>query len=108
VRDMAIEDIESELPIRYNEIKKFYKDISCVGSNEWTGRFILIDENTIEPIAIPKSIKSDELKVKMDIYNSMMMAKLAAEEKKIDPIVNAIFTVKPVECKDGKPTVIMN
>lgn len=107
VKDLSLDEINAELPARYNELITFYKDEVCSDATQWGGRYIFAD-CAVEPIAIHKTIRNEEMVSKIDIYNQMMMVKILHEKKECDVKVRfeKVFEYKLVVCKDGKPTVI--
>ena len=54
INNISLEEINSELPKLYNEIKDYYKNTVCNSIDDWQG-FALINEDTKEAIAGKKS-----------------------------------------------------
>lgn len=108
VKDLSMEEINAELPVRYTEINNFYKDQVCSDATQWIGRYIFSGCD-VEPIAVHKTIRNEEMVSKIDIYNQMMVMKIQHEKQSCDVKVrfDKVFETKPVICKDGKPTVIL-
>lgn len=108
VKDLSMEEISAELPVRYNEINNFYKDEVCSDVTQWIGRYIFSDCG-IEPIPVHKTIRNEEMVSKIDIYNQMMVMKILHEKQSCDVKIRfeKVFETKSVICKDGKPVVII-
>ncbi|WP_144062764.1 hypothetical protein [Sphingobacterium paucimobilis] len=106
VKDLSMEEIDSELPVRYKEIKAFYKDVRCTDASQWTGHYIFSDCK-MEAIAVHKTDRHEEMLERIDIYNLMKMRKAASENLNCNKTSsNSVFSIKPVECRDEKPVVI--
>lgn len=109
VKDLSIEEINAELPVKYNEIQTFYEDVTCTDASQWVGRFILTDCD-VEPVAIHKTIRNDQMIAKVDIYNQMMVVKMQNEPPKCgEPErFNKIFESETVKCEEGEPVVTVD
>lgn len=101
-KDLSIDEINAELPIRYKEIQEFYQDIPCTDPGEWTSYFIRTG-CCMEGIAIHKTIRTEEMITKIECYNRLMEAKMNLEEIHCEEICPNM--AKPVQCIDGKPVV---
>jgi len=102
VQNLSIDEINAELPVRYKEIQEFYQDIPCTDPNEWTSYFLRTG-CCMEGVAIHKTIRSEEMVAKIELYNRLMEAKMHLE--KVHCEGGCPNMAKPVQCKDGKPIV---
>jgi|SRR5690606_34902862 len=103
-QDLSLEKINEELPIRYEEIKNFYNDVSCNDSEEWSVGLLLRSECCYEPIAKHKTIDSIEINEKIEIYNRLMERKHQLENTSCIQI-NCEATTNTLSCMNGKPTI---
>lgn len=101
--DLSLDEINTELPKRYQELQDFYKDLTCTNPNDWSSGF-LRKGCCMEGIAVHKSIRSNEMIDKIEIYNSLMERKLGLEKTNCQDR-NCPNRARPVQCKDGKPFV---
>ncbi len=108
--DLSLEEVNLELPIWYEEIKTFYENVSCNDANQWTGRYILSQNCSIEAFAVHKTVGKEEMDNKLDVYNMLMVRKMSLEKTKCESGFPAEKLVKnqPVICEAGKPVVIEN
>lgn len=106
VKDLSIEEINTEIPMRYKEIVNFYKDASCTDPNQWFGRYIFSDCK-LEAVAIHKTIRNEEIISKVDIYNQMMVRKFQLEKPNCGGNLRfeSVFEILPAQCEDGRPVV---
>ncbi|WP_437918654.1 hypothetical protein [Sphingobacterium sp. LRF_L2] len=106
VNDLSIEEIDAELPNRYEKIKTFYKDVSCTDANQWIGRYLVSANCNMEVVAIHETVQNEEVVAKIDLYNLMMIKKLRSEKQEcIGSIYDKFFESKTVQCENGKPVV---
>ncbi len=101
-QDLTLEEIDGELPPRYEDIQNFYNDVPCINASDWQSQFLRTG-CCMEGIAVHKSIGTDEILEKIHIYNRLVEVKLAID-KTTCPGGCPNFA-KPVQCIDGKPVV---
>lgn len=104
-QDLSLEEINAELPVRYEELENFYNDVPCTDADEWSSYFLRTG-CCMEGIAIHKTIRTAEMFDKIHIYNRLMEGKLWLEKVKCVG-VDCPNMAKPVQCIDGKPVVEM-
>ncbi len=101
-KDLSLDEINAELPKRYKELQEFYKDVTCTNPNDWTSHFLRTG-CCMEGIAVHKTIRSTEMKEKIELYNILMENKLRLDKTTCQG--DCPNMAKPVQCKDGKPIV---
>ncbi|MCW8312440.1 hypothetical protein K7A41_14505 [Sphingobacterium sp. InxBP1] len=101
-RDLTLEEIDIEIPRLYKELEEFYKDVPCTNPNDWTSHF-LRKGCCFEGIAVHKSIRSNEMVEKIELYNRLVERKLHLEKTVCQG--DCFSMAKPVQCKNGKPIV---
>lgn len=103
-KDLSIEEINAELPSRYEQIQSFYNDVPCTKPNDWSSHFLRVG-CCHEGIAIHKTIRSEEMYDLVQIYNQLMERKLYLENTNCGLNNTCKTFAKPVICLDGKPFV---
>lgn len=104
VQDLSIEEINEELPIRYDEIKNFYNDTPCIDPTDWTVFPLYLAECCFEPIAVHKTIGVSEVIEKIEIYNRLINRKHQLDNRSCIQI-NCETLTKAVSCISGKPVI---
>lgn len=109
-QNLSLEEVNSELPIRHEEIRTFYQNISCTDANQWNGRYIISQNCGFEAFAVHESIRKDEMDTKLDVYNMLMIRKMTLEGTKCEQafLTDKLLKNEPVKCEAGKPVVIGN
>lgn len=100
---LTIEEINKELPIRYDELKNFYKDVQCTNANEWSLQALLLN-CCYEVIVVHNTIKTAEVLEKIKVYNSLVEVKKMKEQ--ISCLgVQCKNNTQSVKCVNNKPVV---
>lgn len=108
--NLTLDEVNLELPIRYDEIRTFYENVPCTDANQWNGRYILSQNCSVESFSVHKTIRKDEMNTKLDVYNMLMIRKMALERTKCETafLTKKLLSNEPVKCEAGKPVVIEN
>ncbi len=105
-QDLSLEEINEELPVRYEEIKNFYNDIICTDPDDWTVFRLHLAECCFEPVPLHKTIHMQEALEKMELYNRLIERKRHFENTSCYQ-TRCEAKVKPVTCVNGKPAIEM-
>ncbi|MGE8378275.1 MAG: hypothetical protein ACN6PN_07995 [Sphingobacterium sp.] len=100
--NLSLEEINVELPKRYKELQEFYKDVVCSNPNDWQSHFLRTG-CCMEGIAVHKTIRSNEVIEKIQLYNRLTERKLSLEKTTCQG--GCPNMARPVQCRDGKPFV---
>lgn len=100
---LTIEEVNTELPGRYEEIMNLYHDIPCTDAADWQSLFLRVD-CCYEGVAVHKTIRTGEFIEKVEIYSRLIERKLYLGNESCEAGNCKIFAT-PVQCVDGKPFV---
>lgn len=101
--DLTVDELNAEIPVRYEELKNFYKDVPCTNANEWTSQGLRVN-CCYEGFAVHKTIKTKEVMEKIQLYNRIVETKLMKEGTSCFS-VNCKGNIQPVKCVDNKAVV---
>lgn len=100
--ELSLEEVNAELPKRLKELQEFYKDVTCSNPNDWTSHFLRTG-CCMEGIAVHKTIRSNEMIEKIQLYNRLMENKLHLDKTNCQG--GCPNMASPVQCRDGKPFI---
>lgn len=103
--DLTVDELNAEIPIRYEELKSFYKDVPCTNANEWASQRLRVN-CCYEGFAVHKTIKTKEVMEKIQLYNEIVESKLMKEMTSCFN-ANCKGNIQPVKCVDNKAVVEM-
>ncbi|NGM66145.1 hypothetical protein [Sphingobacterium sp. SGR-19] len=103
-QDLSLEEINEELPVRYEEIKNFYNDIICTDPNDWTVFRLHLAECCFEPVPLHKTIRMPEALQKLELYNRLIERKRQLENTTCYQ-TTCENKVKNITCINGKPVI---
>lgn len=100
--NLSLEEVNVELPKKYKELQEFYKDVACSNPNDWQSHFLRTG-CCMEGIAVHKTLRSNEMIEKIQLYNRLTERKLSLEKTSCQG--ECPNMARPVQCRDGKPFV---